>query len=73
MNLKSEIRNPAARTKPAIRKLKPAVSSAQQAIPNEGVEPENFGVQSSDFFRSSPFEPRISGESTLPNHFNSEF
>jgi len=73
MKPNSEIRNSEARKKPELRKSKSAVCSGNQTLQSPGAETENFGVQSSDFFRISDFALQISAESTSLKQFNSEF
>jgi len=73
MNAKSEIRISETRKKTEIRAQKSASFSVAQTLQSESVEVENFGVQSSDFFRISNFELRISSDSPPLKQFNSEF
>jgi len=64
MKTKSEFRIAEARKKAESRK---------QARQSEVAEAETFGLQSSDFFRTSDFGFRISSESNSLKQFNSEF
>ena len=73
MSQNSEIRIPETRKKSEIRKRKSAAPFGKQSVKSEDAGIENFGLQSSDFFRISDFEPRISAESTSLKQFNSEF
>jgi hypothetical protein len=61
------------RKKSESRKSKSAVGSGTQSLQCDAVEVENFGVQSSDFFRISDLGIRISSESPSLKQFNSEF
>jgi hypothetical protein len=73
MKTKSEIRISEARKKTESRKQKSALFSVAQTLQGESAEAENFGVQSSDFFRTSDFGLRISSDSPSLKQFNSEF
>jgi len=74
MKTKSEIRITEVRNKSESRKQKSASFSVGQTLQGESAEVENFGVQSSDFFRTSAFGLRISSsDSSSLKHFNSEF
>jgi hypothetical protein len=73
MKTKSESRISEIRKKPANRKQNSVSSPIKQPLQNESVEMENFGFQSSDFFRISDFGLRISSDSPSLKQFNSEF
>jgi hypothetical protein len=64
--------NPKSQTqkKSASRKQKSALTSFKLAPQSEDL---TFGVQSSDFFRSSDFALRISADHSSLTQFNSEF
>jgi hypothetical protein len=73
MKTKSEIRIAEARKKAENRKQKSASFSAGQTLHDEEAGTETFGLQSSDFFRTSDFGLRISSDSPSLKQFNSEF
>jgi len=74
MKTKSESRIAEARKKSESRKQKSASSAFKQPFQSEITEAEAFGLQSSDFFRTSAFGLRISSsDSPSLKQFNSEF
>jgi len=73
MKTKSESRIAEARKKTESRKQKSASFAFPQTLQTELSEAEAFGLQSSDFFRTSDFGSRISSDSPSLKQFNSEF
>jgi hypothetical protein len=73
MKTKSESRIAEPRKKTESRKQKSAAFSSGQMLQSEEAGTETFGLQSSDFFRTSELGLRISSDSPSLKQFNSEF